>query len=465
MELGLDSNFVASNNISCYKFEIPLVYQKAESGTKEVAVIRAPRTGNIDHQPLLYLHGGPGVATIENAQKYLSARDFKRLREHHDIIMMDYSGTGYSGPYLCEDIWESIAALDLTNSDESTRLSQTIKYYQDCRDSLSVKGIDAEAFSSFQIAADAESVRTQLGISDWNIYSVSYGTMVALLYMRHFPSSLKSVVLDSPFPPNAKSFNFVKTLDETMNHLQAIIDQNPVTARQFPSIIDDFASIAARLNVHPLNIDGTPFTGNDFAETMLYTFYKSKVVPLIPLALHEFAKGNDDLLVEWVNSLHSDDEYGTLNEFHTQMIYCYECKPRRYEDTPAALSNAYPHLSSISGIDYIQICNAFRPESPDSDHYNPIKTDIPVLVLVGEFDPGTPKSYGEATIKEMSNATLIVVPNASHAAMHFNECTSNIVYTFLEGPNTPTNLNCIEEIQHIIFPTKNLADEMSKLKK
>lgn len=462
-EIGLDTIWTKENHIKCFKIPVRQIYDDETKGIKKIAVIKAEKTKRSNLKPLLYLHGGPGISTLDNAKRYFESTNWKELRKKQDIIMMDYSGTGFSEPFLCENILDSISKLEKSTLSSMEKKEKIIQFHLDCRDSLEADNIDINTFTSVQMAADADAVRKSLKIDKWQIYGVSYGTLVALMYIRHFPESLDGVVLDSPFPPNAPYFDFVSTMDETLKHMQNRVSADPNIAAEFPDIISDFTQTSERLNQQPLKIQGQDFTGDDFAWAMLMTFYQTKTVKLIPLALKEFANGNDTILLKWLNILHSENRYGKPNDFQNKAISCYECKPRNYRDTPLALERKYPHLKSLSGKDFMETCTIFRPESPDESFYEPVESDIPVLVMSGEFDPGTPTSFALATTEKLSNASLVIVPNASHAAMHYNECTFQLVKKFFENPVKPLDTQCINEIEKIKFATTDLNGELEKL--
>jgi pimeloyl-ACP methyl ester carboxylesterase len=333
-----------------------------------------------------------------------------------------------------------------------------------CRTSLLEKNIDIHSFSSFQMAADADEVRHALNIKDWNVYGISYGTMVSLLYIRHFPEHLNSVVLDSPFPPNAPSFDFIRTMNSALINIQNNLNEDSTAAQFFPDVIENFARAAKRLNEKPAKMDGVDFNGDDFANAMVAALYKTDVVPLIPLALHEFANGNDSLLATWVEVLYSAEAYGKVNDIQGAAITCYECKPRAPEETPDSLEKQYPHFASLSMSNYLNLCDTFRPERPDKKFFEAVKSDLPVLVLVGAYDPGTPPFYGEAAVQSLFNSMLIVVPNASHAAMHSSDCSFNIVNSFFQAPSIKLDLSCLKQVSRIEFATTNLKEELEKIK-
>ncbi|QLH33237.1 MAG: alpha/beta fold hydrolase [Cyclobacteriaceae bacterium] len=463
-QIGIDSVWADSSNVSCYKIPVNQTYGNDKSGKVYIAAIRAKKTGTSSNEPLLYLHGGPGIATLDNAERYINSTHWNTLRENHDLIMFDYRGTGYSEPSLCEDALDSLKNFGKTNPSTEEYKAKEIELYMKCRASLLEKNIDIQSFSSFQMAADADEVRHALKIKDWNVYGVSYGTMVSLLYIRHFPEHLKSVVLDSPFPPNAPSFDFIRTMNSALVNIQNNLKEDSATAQKFPTVLEDFARAAKRLNENPLKVDGVDFNGDDFANAMVAAFYKTDVVPLIPLALHEFANGKDSLLATWVETLSSAGAYGKVNDIQGAAITCYECKPRTPEESPDSLEKEYPHLASLSMSSYLNLCDTFRPESPNDKFFEAVKGDLPVLVLVGAYDPGTPPFYGEAAVQSLTNSMLIVVPNASHAAMHSSDCSFNIVKSFLQAPSIKLDLNCMKQVGRIEFATTNLKEELEKIK-
>lgn len=461
-EIGIDSAWTAQNKIVCYKIPVPQIYTHATTGTKHLAVIRASATTNTTQPPLLYLHGGPGISTLDNARRYLSDPDWAFVRKKRDIVIMDYSGTGYSEPRLCESLLDSINNVKRSSLPEAHKKQKERQFTLKCRESLSQNNIDINTFSSVQLAADANAVRDALGISHWQIYGVSYGTLVALMSLRHFPNHINGVVLDSPMPPNAPGFDFASTMSETLENLQNQIARDPELLKLFPDITADFAKTCERLNQQPLDLNGYPFTGDDFAWAMVMTFYKTASVPYIPLALKEFASGNYALLAKWLGTLHSENQHGKPNDFQNKAITCYECKPKTHEQTPGALEQKYPHLKSLSGREFMELCAVFRPENPPASFYEPVQSNIPVLVLSGAFDPGTPPSFARATVEKLTRATLVIVPNASHAAMHYNKCTLELVDAFLQNPEARLQTDCINKIPKIMFATSDLAAALDK---
>lgn len=461
--IGIDSLWADTSTVLCYKIPVNQIYGNDKSGKLYLSAICAKKTGRSEHDPLLYLHGGPGLVTLDNAQRYLNDPYWQSLRENHDIIMFDYRGTGYSEPSICEDILDSLANFEKSNPSQDEYKLKKMELYLECSSKLTAKQIDLNGFTSFQMAADAEEIRKALQIQNWNLYGISYGTMVSLLYIRHFSESVKSAILDSPFPPNAPSFDFVRTMNSALQTIQIKVSENVLTNDKRKDVIENFKTIASRLDKEPAKFNGADFNGEDFANAMVSAFYKTDVVPLIPLALYEFAQGNDSLLQVFVDNMSSTEAYGKYNEIQSALITCFECKPRTSDETPESLESAYPHLASLSMADDIELCYSFRPERPDSSFYLPVKSDIPVLVMVGEYDPGTPPFYAEAAVEKLSNATLIVASNASHAVMYSSDCVFNTMKSFVEDPSIKPDLSCLQGVEEIKFITKDLKRELETI--
>ena len=75
---------------------------------------------------------------------------------------------------------------------------------------------------------DLENVRQQLGISQWNVYGISYGTRVALHYLRRYPSSVRTVVLDAVVPPQVSLGPDIASLaQQALEHIFNRCESNP----------------------------------------------------------------------------------------------------------------------------------------------------------------------------------------------------------------------------------------------
>lgn len=467
-KFGIDSIWADSNKVAC--FTIPVAKNATSPGLGEysLAVVIAKATQDTKQPPLLYLHGGPGIATIENLKRYLKSPTWRLLRGQRDLVFFDYRGTGFSEPELCNYLGDSLTASTSANITSHDISAKENSLYRDCRETLLNKGVSLSDFTSFQLAADAEAIRRTLQISNWNVYGVSYGTTVALNLLRSFPSKINSVILDSPFPPNAPWNDFVRPFDTCFSVLEHSLLRDSVSAIIFPSIRKDYIKAVSRLNKKPVQLSiernaittSYQYNGDDFAWSIWSAMLNPTTIPYVPLALKEVANGNDTILQQWSTAFSSPDAHGKFSEAQSHAILCFEARPRKLEDTEESLTRNYPDFASFNSGYNLQLCDVWRPEIAGKEIFEPVVSDVPVLILSGEFDPVCPPIFGTITAKTLANATLIIVPAASHAAIHVDDCLRKISNDFLLNPWKKPPTQCVYDRKKIEFVTRNLVSTL-----
>lgn len=470
-KIGLDSLWADTNKVSCYLIPVQRDVSDPAKGNFQLAVVKALALSQSNEQPLLYLHGGPGIATLENVPRYLESKTWQGIRKDRSIIFFDYRGTGFSEPDLCPGVMDSLAMAAGKNLSRGELQSYKIQLFRQCRMNHLSEGIDIATFSSFQSAEDAEMIRQKMEIDQWNVYGVSHGTTVALNLLRNHGNHIRSMILDSPFPPNAPWPDFVRPFALSFKVLEEKIAADKVIFSHFPSIRNDFVGAVTRLNKDPYKItinekgDVYPFTGNDFAWSIWRALLKPATLPFVPLALKEVANGNDSILFTWVTSFSDPNSFGKFSEFQSKAILCYEGKPKNETDTRASLLEQYPDFASFN-IDFEgDLCAAWQPQTADKQIFDPVASDVPVLILSGEYDPVCPPLFGEITARTLSNSTFINYPAASHAVIHMNDCSRKMAVSFLSDPSKKPELNCVESQTPIKFITDNLLESLSEYHK
>ncbi len=456
--IGLDSAWAEANEISCYLIPVSKQISKTANGKFLLAVAVAPSLKKSNEEPLLYLHGGPGIATLTNVPRYLESQTWKLIREKRSVIFFDYRGTGVSEPILCMGMEDSLSAFVKTKPTDEAKNAYTASLYKNCRERMMLEGTDISSFSSIQLAADAEEIRQHLKISKWKVYGVSFGTTVALNMLRNHSKNIKAVILDSPFPPNAPWFDFVHPFAATFKVLERNLASDPSISSRFPTIRDDFAKAVERLNKK------RPNSGDDFAWSIWKAMLNPRAIPFVPLAIHEVANGNDSILLRWYLAFSSPDSFGKFSEAQSKAIECYELRPRTEEESQKSLLSKYPEFSSFSSVFDEAICNAWQPGIADKVVFKPVVSNKPVLILAGEYDPVCPPLFGEITSKTLSRSTFVVVPSASHAAIHADDCVRNFANSFLLNPSKKPDTKCVNDRPKIDFVADNLSKALSDFK-
>lgn len=468
-KIGLDTAWAQSNKISCYLIPVKKDISKSSTGKFYLAAVVAQSLATTNEAPLLYLHGGPGIATLGNIPKYLQSKTWKDIREKHSLIFFDYRGTGFSEPALCPGMVDSLTVFSKTNPSVKQKKEYEILLYKNCREQHSKEGIDVSSFSAMQLAADAEAIRKSLQITNWNVYGVSFGTTVALNMIRNHSKHIKAIIFDSPFPPNAPWLDFVRPFDTCFKVLEKNIAADPIAAAAFPAVRNDFVNAIKRLNKVPFKVKyGTysyDVTGDDFAWGIWSALLSPKAIPLVPIAIKEVANGNDSVLSKLITVFSQPDSYGKFSETQSRAILCYEGRPRKAEESEASLRTQYPDFASfISAFDEA-ICTVWRPDIAAEKIFAPVVSNVPVLILSGEYDPVCPPVFGDITAASLSNSVHLVVPAASHAAIHADDCIRSIAVSFLLDPSIKPDEKCVRERMKINFVTADLKKALDGFKK
>src|SRR5258708_24907852 len=162
-----------------------------------VAIIPA-RSARAKSDPVVYLAGGPGGIAIAEAPILIEAG----INRDRDLILMDQRGTLSSEPALtCPDMDQFfVRSIGLPLDAPSTGLLHAAAARACLLRSVATRS-DISAYNTSESAADFAVLRTALGITQWNVFGVSYGTNLALTLMREHPEGIRSVVIDSVEPP------------------------------------------------------------------------------------------------------------------------------------------------------------------------------------------------------------------------------------------------------------------------
>ena len=406
---------------------------KPEGRKIDMNVVILPSFSSAKEQPpLLILAGGPGQAATEQA--VMVERMFRQVRAHRDIVMIDQRGTGKSNPLACDNFEdEAFAALDFNNA--------TMDLAEQGR--ICLKGLtesDLSQYSSEQAVDDFEAVREALGYSKYHLYGVSYGTRAGLIYMRRHPDSLESVVLDGVAPTQQAIGAFGQTSEQAFELLlSGCRDSNDCQAA-FPELKQDFQRLVAKLrNDPPLVKIHHPVTGEQdtllvdhikFLNAVRNGMYMTDTRRMLPLVIHEASKDNFRPFSGFYGMMGSGGGTGMYMGM-TLTVLCSEdwsrvtAKAKQLDDNNYVVGNMTSRL-------WDEFCSVWPTYPVDPGFAEPVKSELPVLLLSGRLDPVTPPSWADNAAQTLSNSRHLVAVNGSHAvATH--TCAPRVIASFLNG--------------------------------
>jgi len=138
------------------------------------------------------------------------------------------------------------------------------------------------------------------------------------------------------------------------------------------------------------------------------------------------------------------------NDAHFMLsgIVCHEELP--FADVDAALEAgdrlAIPALRAPDSLLATEVgnCTDYPMGATDPSYHEPVRSDIPILILQGEFDVRTPPANGRILAEQLENATLVLVPQAGHETWTGSGCVAAIGKSFFMNPDQPPDLSCLE---------------------
>ena len=91
-----------------------------------------------------------------------------------------------------------------------------------------------------------------------------------------------------------------------------------------------------------------------------------------------------------------------------------------------------------------------RGEVPD-DYKEPVRSDVPVLMISGETDPVTPPRLAEAALEHLANGRHMVVPDGGHAPLTPG-CVGRLMHEFIDtGTVRGLNTDCVDKMDGRTF--------------
>ena len=314
---GSDDPRERLGDIACGTLDVPENWSDPEGRRIQIGyLVLASTAAQPMADPVVFLAGGPGSSPLTTAEIW--ARFFAGLRQERDVVFFDQRGTRLSSPLRCEAYTKRMALVlppdeddsagtpaapvypaELTNPDEL--LQNAREQYgpsaEACARQLTEQGVDLSQYTTAASANDAVALVKALGYDDYNLYGISYGTRLALEVMRNHPESgLRSVVLDSTYPPEIKTYERLSiSSHEVAMRLFADCERDPECDAAFPDLKRRFIALLARLRTEPVvSDDGTQISDRDLINVMHNLTTRVETVPYVPLLIAELERGEDE---------------------------------------------------------------------------------------------------------------------------------------------------------------------------
>jgi len=435
----------------CGTLEVPENRARPEGRKIAIAVAVLPaNTLNPRADPLFVLAGGPGQAA-----SFLGpfAAALTGVRKDRDIVLVDQRGTGRSSPLAC-------AAFKPDDSPDTTLELDPVPKAVACAKELAERGVDASQYTTAAWIADLDAVRAALGYAKLNLWGGSYGTRVALEYVRRHADHVRAVVLDGVAPPSMKvSLDVWRSRDLALSAVLDACAQSPACRAAQPDLPGTLAAIRDRLGPQGRDVSVTdPRTGE--AQVQHVTFdhvvgalqpltYSPELSALLPEIVRLAAAGDYGPLYAGAMLVTTDLAEQMNNALHYS-VTCAEDAPRiSPADVAGALANVRAKALALSAL---AVCDIWPKGVVPPDVATPVRSDIPVLILSGGLDPVTPPANGAEVARTLPASRHIVARGYGHIVSP-HACGPRLIAAFIDDPSFATlPAACVEHFEKSARP-------------
>ncbi|MFF0752731.1 alpha/beta fold hydrolase [Streptomyces sp. NPDC004267] len=404
----------------------------------------APPAGD----PVVFMEGGPGGDAFDSIPFLVGSG----VNHDNDLIVMAQRGTLHSRPNLaCPEIDRfNVKAVGLRYDAPSTgRL--LVRAAKECRDRLAAEGIDLGAYNTTENAADFAALRGALGIDRWNVYGYSYGTNLALTYLRSHPEGIRSVAIDSIAPPPVVNLPWTwDSAGEGISEIFAACEAQPACKKRYPHLRRTLDEQVRRLEEHPLTLTARPPGGGkpvkvDLDGGALINILVANTVKAVdvPAALEELAHGNPTRFAQ-ARAVDAGTVVGAFAHGLTQSVACAEWAPgfgeddilkagrRNFPGWPDTVLAQPPQLPFEH-----HVCDVWNVPDRTAIQRVPTFSRVPALLLSGTFDAKTGASWARVAARTLPRSTSVRIPGIGHWVVPQSPCAASVLASFLARPTAP----------------------------
>lgn len=433
------------NRAQCGSLSVPENPEATDGKKISLHILRLPAVNPAPKEdPLFIIAGGPGQSAVSIAERLFQT--FEDVRKSRDIIFVDQRGTGQSHPLQCEGLTAIGHKLTFTEQKAAIRAA-----LQEC---VAEHGEISRFYTTPYAVQDLDAVRRALGYQKINLWGVSYGTRVALAYMRRYPQAVRTSILDGVAPTSmALPWSAEADAQAALEKIHQQCIEREECRQRYGDLLSQANAIADRLQHAPavVNIEHpstrlpyqVEMNHELFASAIRMALYSRDLARILPLAIRE-AHGEDYRLLTALVSL--AEKRSGLTDISMGMhfiVLCNEDYPQ-FQGRDYRESEKFLHLRAVQTAS--EACALWPRFPPSEDYFQPVVSDVPTLLLSGARDPVTPPYWAEQVLPGLSRGRHAVAPGGHHSITR-DGCTSRLIAQFIHTGNIEQlDTHCVEKI-------------------
>lgn len=462
-------------NLSCRLLEVPENREKSRGRKIELSVIklhaRKPEKWDAEQKgewrkredPIIYLTGGPGAKAIN----YVSRFQNHGVRDTRDLYILEQRGIGFS-----DDFCPLYAGRNPAWNNVDTRKKAheaSLAAMEDCFAKAKANGVDLSGYSTIENARDVKALRKALNIKKWNVWGISYGSILGQAYLKEDPIGIRTAVIDAivPLYPGTTLHNTTKYYVRDLDLLAEACAENKTCQEHFSDMRDRLKKGVEAVAATPIETDAIDLEANPSGKSWIFEdlvggapfalFYEQKNYAIMPAfidALMNAVEKRDGKSFQILSA-----GGNPMNGSSQGMFNAISCRDGWIDKSAAASLEdieAFPTMSKVLvGTltsppelveEHLRICKRYGAEPRDASDYLPVQTDIRTLLVEGAMDPITPPPLAKEILPGFSNGTYVEFAFAGHGPTRSVECAGDFLTKFFDYPDGELDLSCPESM-------------------
>lgn len=454
--------------IECGLIQVPENREVAGSRSIELHYVRILASGKdkdgeaVDKRddPVIYLTGGPGVGVDYYVEK---------LKDHgivgqRDLYILEQRGIGASSRFC--PFFDVRNRADQVHENFLDHQRNLFTHARTCIDLARGQGIDLRGYNTFENARDVRALRQALGFASWNVWGISYGSVLAQAYAKVDPEGIKALAIDGIVPLDIGDLMRVASwYQRDLERLAAACAEQPACAEAYPdqqrrylaaiqSMLDEPMSLTVKPNeTWP---SGRAFVFADVVAGIPFSLlYDDKAHPAIPAIIEGLigaVESRDPRFFRALVLAQSMEPVDT--RFGAGMSLAIRCQDGYVDglvDVADDERRKHPQLAqAMLGEESLVLemsaaCAAAGLPTRDAADYAPLHTALPVVVTNGAWDPVTPTPLAEYIMPGLANGRLLEFPHAGHGATRSAKCGGRFLNRYFDDPSAPLDEDCATE--------------------
>jgi pimeloyl-ACP methyl ester carboxylesterase len=432
----------SSEDVRCGVYQAPANRARPDGRTVPVKVIVIPaRHPNPGLGPIFSLPGGPGQTQTEVD----SGIETSWQRNDHDFVLVDHRGTSPGG------------ALDCARPGSDADLNGYLKPFfnadmaRACRAALE-RRFDLADYSTAEAVEDIDEIRAALGYDRINIDTASFGSYLALMYIRAHGEHVRAAILASLVTLDEKvPLYFAQSTQAALEGVLADCMAEAPCRAAYPHVQRDFDEIMVQLRRGPVQVpvkapDGsaaqvglTAYAFADSVRAMLYSTERARSLPYL------IARARSGDFTPFAQAALDANRglYSARIGLHLA-VTCNEFADRipPAEVGPATAGTFFGD-TRVRG--QMAACAQWPKTRLPAGFFRPFRSDVPVVFVSYDRDPVTPQKWALAAHRDFPNS-INLMTRGGHSES--SPCTETIAeQLFRTGAAKGLDLSCLASVK------------------